>query len=126
MSDRKVLHPLSDEERESLLELKGLDKNMEPFTASDAEKTANAIARGEVMPEVPESKPPEVSPTGAPVIPAKYVPHGLAVLAVLGAVAAAPTMGISLIPVAVAHGAMLAALILGPLLGVVSPGLRKK
>lgn len=69
---------------------------------------------------------PAVSPTGIPVLPPKFVPYGLAVLTVLGALAAAPTLGLSLIPVGVAQGAMLGALILGPLLGVASPGLRKQ
>lgn len=82
---------------------------------------------------MPEAKPdltpavqPEASPTGTAVIPPKYVPHALAVLSVLGAVAAAPTMGLSFIPAGVAGGALLLSVILGSLLGVASPGLRKK
>jgi hypothetical protein len=74
----------------------------------------------------PVAAPPAaVSPTGTPLIPARFVPHALALLGVLGAVASLPTLGISLIPLAICHGALVGTLILGPILGVASPGLRK-
>lgn len=67
----------------------------------------------------------DVSPTGKPVLPPHLVPYGVVLISVLGGIAALPTMGISLLPVAVTQGALVATLILGPLLGMASPGLRK-
>lgn len=70
---RKVLHPLPPEVREARLEAMGLDKNMEPFTASELEKKANAIIRGEVMPEA--AAVPVEAPARKSVIPEKWAKY---------------------------------------------------
>lgn len=87
-------------------------------------QTENCIA----MPEnrIDPTAAPAVSPTGAPLIPVKAVPYVVAAITVLGTVGALPTMGISLIPVAICNGCLAAAAILGALAGVASPGLRKQ
>lgn len=83
------------------------------------------------MPDAqPDMKPavstPAPSPTGTPVLPPRLVPYGVALLGILGGIAALPTLGISLLPVALTQGALVGVLVLGPLLGMASPGLRKK
>lgn len=80
-----------------------------------------------IDPLAPPPKPDaEASPTGAPLLPPKYVPHAIAILTALGGIAALPTMGVTLIPVGICHAALVATIVLAPLLGVASPGLRKK
>lgn len=68
--------------------------------------------------------PPNISPTGAPVLPPKAVPYALYAVAVAAAVTMAPDMGIALFPVAVLSGAKFVVL-LGTLFGIASPGQRK-
>lgn len=64
-----------------------------------------------------------VSPTGQPLVPPRLVPYGLALLAAIGAVAlSAPELGLG---DRVQRILELVALVLGTVLGVASPGLRR-
>lgn len=68
---------------------------------------------------------PAVSPTGEPLIPPKYNKYIVAGFAALGGLAAAPTLGLSLIPIGVANAALLICVVLGPVFGISSAGIRK-
>lgn len=71
-----------------------------------------------------ENKPPDVSPTGTPVLPTKAVPYALYAVGVAAAVTMAPDMGILLFP-AIAISAAKFVVLLGTLFGIASPGQRK-
>lgn len=67
---------------------------------------------------------PEVSPTGKALVPPKLVPYVVALVGVAAALVAAPMAGIHL-PAIVTNVAALVVL-LAPVFGVASPGLRGK
>lgn len=73
-----------------------------------------------------EEKPPELSPTGTPVIPASWVKYILPVVAIAGSIALAPTMGVDvsfLPPISMKVAAFVA--FIGMTLGIAGPGVRK-
>lgn len=65
-----------------------------------------------------------ISPTGSPLIPPKAVPWLALLVGAAGVVAALPTMGMSLPPTVVAIATAVVAL--GAVLGIASPGARKR
>lgn len=65
-----------------------------------------------------------ISPNGSPLIPPKAVPWLALLVGVAGVTASLPTMGLSLPPAVVAIATAIVAL--GTVLGIASPGARKK
>ncbi len=120
MADRKPLMVMPDGEREAALAARGLGTDLIPLDASPAEWRA---AMEDQKPAAVVA--PAASPTGTPLVPARFVPYGMALFGILTALASLPTLGIGIIPLAVCNGMGVGAVILGILLGVASPGLRK-